>query len=107
MIKQLIKDLDIEICQINEKYMKLHEELRVYGGKVPTQEEIDDINRILEAIHETYVEMYDALYFITHRQQFCINVLNGYNEFVENLKKSGATEYKKGERHGQESNIQL
>ena len=72
------------------KYKELHAQLDAYRGK-----EIGDnyiaVNKILSEIQDIFYEMYPAMEFMIHNYTLCVSTVNQYKEFIEDLKKEGAT----------------
>lgn len=93
-IEKLVNELETAINSTYNTYISLHEELDVHRGKPLTETNLDEVNRILKEIQEVFSELYPAYHFITHRNQYAINAINTYNEFIEVLKKAGAAEHK-------------
>lgn len=94
MIEKLTNELDVEINRVWEEYLALHKELDSHRGKPITDTDLPEINRLLGAIQETFAVLYPAYHFIAARHQYVTNAVNGYNEFIEQLKKGGAQEQK-------------
>jgi len=94
LIEKLTNELDVEINRVWNEYIDLHKQLDSHRGKPIGDTNLDEVNRLLKAIQETFSLLYPAYHFITARHQYANNAVNGYNEFIEQLKKGGATEHK-------------
>jgi len=90
LIEKLTNELDVEINRVWNEYIDLHTELEKHRGKPIDDTNLDEVNRILKAIQESFAILYPAYNFIVTRHQYASNAVNGYNEFIELLKKSGA-----------------
>ena len=90
LIEKLTNELDIEINRVWGEYVDLHTELEQHRGKPIDDTNLDEVNRILKALQKTFATLYPAYNFIVKRHQYASNAVNGYNEFIELLKKSGA-----------------
>ncbi len=90
LIEKLTNELDVEINRIWQEYIDLHTELDTHRGKPIDDTNLDEINRILKAIQEKFALLHPAYNFIATRHQYASNAVNGYNEFIETLKQSGA-----------------
>lgn len=93
LIEKLTKELDTEINRIWGEYLDLHTKLDLYRGKPIDDTNMDEINRILKDIQDTFGRLYPAFHFIAIRHEYVSNAVNFYNDFVETLKKSGATQH--------------
>jgi hypothetical protein len=92
LIEQLTNDLDTEINRLWSQYIDLHKELDTHRDKPINDTNLDEVNRLLKDIQSTFTLLYPAYNFIVTRHQYVSNALNGYNEFIESLKKAGATQ---------------
>ncbi len=90
LIEKLTNELDIEINRVWAEYLDLHNELDTHRGKPIDDTNLDEINRILKDIQEKFTLLYPAYNFIATRYQYTTNAVNGFNEFIDTLKKSGA-----------------
>lgn len=73
------------------EYIKLQDELNLYRGK-ELGEETEKVNELLLNIQRTFLDMYPAMQFVMERHPLFIKAINGYNKFIDDLKKAGATE---------------
>lgn len=90
LIEKLTNELDTEINRIWAEYLDLHKELDTHRGKPIDDTNMDEINRLLKDIQAKFALLYPAYNFIAHRYQYATNAVNGFNEFIESLKKAGA-----------------
>lgn len=91
IIEKLVQKIDKEITVLHEEYIKLHEKLDEHRGKAITDTNLPQVNKILKDIQDKFLEQYPALLFIAQRYQFSTNAINSYNEFIESIKKAGAS----------------
>lgn len=91
-IETLTHELDTLIVQTWQEYLDLHKELDTHRGKPIDDTNLPEVNRLLKDIQEKFAELYPAYHFIATRHQHVSNATNGYNEFIEALKKGGATQ---------------
>jgi len=94
LIEKLTNELDVEINRVWEEYIGLHNELDSHRGKPISDTNLPEVSRILGEIQETFAILYPAYNFIATRHQYVTNAVTGYNDFIETLKKGGATEHK-------------
>lgn len=92
LIQKLTNELDVEINRIWTEYTDLHTELNGHRGKLINDTNLDEVNRILKDIQEKFALLYPAYHFIATRHQYVSNAVTSYNEFIETIKKSGATQ---------------
>lgn len=95
-IQKMINELDQESNRIYEEYVLLHRELDHHRGKQIDDTNLPEVNRLLKEIQEKFAEVYPAYYWVAQRNQFAVNAVNSYNDFIELLKKAGA--HKDGEQ---------
>lgn len=91
-IEKLTNELDKLIVQTWQEYLDLHKELDTHRGKPIDDTNLPEVNRLLKDIQEKFAELYPAYHFIATRHEHVVNATNGYNEFIEALKKGGATQ---------------
>jgi len=89
-IEKLTQELDGEITRVHNIYVDLHRELDQHRGKPLSDTNIEEVNRILKGIQDTFAQMHPAFHFIATRHQYVTNVVNDYNNFIDVLKKAGA-----------------
>lgn len=90
LITKLTNELDIEINRVWNIYTDLHAQLDAHRGKPIDDTNLEEVNKILKEIQETFAILYPAYNFIATRHQYVSNAVTFYNEFIETLKKSGA-----------------
>jgi DNA replication protein DnaD len=73
------------------EYIKLHDELNLYRGR-EIGDEAEKVNKILEDIQTTFIEMYPSIQFVLERKDLFIRALADYNRFIDDIKKAGAIE---------------
>jgi hypothetical protein len=91
-IEKKVNNLDKEMTQVYDEYVKLHEQFNTHRGKPLQETDLPEVNRLLNEIQSKFAELYPVLHFIATRHQFTNNAVNAYNEFIEIIKKSGAKE---------------
>jgi hypothetical protein len=89
-LKIVIESLEAQLNKDYEEYVKLHEALNTHRGKPLDDTNLPEVNRLIKEIQEKFAELYPVYSFIGTRYQQTVNVVNGYNEFIEQLKKAGA-----------------
>jgi hypothetical protein len=92
MFKVKFSEFEEEFVTLWAEYVKLGHEFDLYRGRELTQDEIDACNDIMVAIQETFVQLYPAILFVVQRTQDCAMLIKNYERFVEDIKRSGATE---------------
>src|SRR3989304_6309853 len=93
-IEQLTKKLDDQITLAYAEYTDLHEELNKHRGKPIDDTNLPEVNRLLKAIQDKFVEIYPAFHFIAFKHPMAVNSTNAHNDFIETLKKAGAAQIK-------------
>lgn len=91
LIQKLVNELDLEINRVWDEYLALHTELDSHRGKPISDTNLPEVNRLLKEIQEKFAVLYPAYNFIAVRHQYATNAVNSYNDFIDTLKKSGAT----------------
>jgi hypothetical protein len=89
-IEELVGALNEEVTQAWGEYVDLHNELDAFRNKEFDEADKDKVNFLLESIQEKFGELCPAYNFIAQRHQSVVNAVNGYNEFIEIIKKAGA-----------------
>ncbi len=89
-IKNLTSQLDGEMNRVFTEYTELHKQLNPHRGKPIGDTDLPEVNRLLKEIQDKFGEVYPVLHFIGARSQFASNAVNGYNDFVDLLKKGAA-----------------
>jgi hypothetical protein len=92
-IRILTNQLDAAITQVWDHYIDLHKELDTHRGKPIDDTNLPEVNRLLGEIQNTFSQLYPAFHFIAIRHEYVSNAVTFYNDFIETIKKSGATEY--------------
>lgn len=88
-LKELTKQLDVQLTTDYNHYLDLHEQLKPYGNRLLSEEENVKANELLNAIAESFREMYPTLHLIAARYQFVVNVTNSYDSWLSTLEKAG------------------
>ena len=88
-IPELIKQLDDALTQINDRYVKLHDQFRTYRGRQLNETEYQEVADLFNQIQDTFKEMYPIFYYLLQRHQVAVNYTNNYEEFLAELKKAG------------------
>lgn len=88
-IKELVNQLEEAITINWDEYTKLNEEFNKYTNRELNEEEGEAVKHLFMQIHDKFNELYVVFNFIAYRYQSSCNAVNGYNEFIERLKKSG------------------
>lgn len=91
MIENLVNTLQA----LHDEYSALHEDLDKHRGKQLGDTDLIAVNQLLKDIQEKFAEMHPILNFIAIRHQYVSNITTHYNEFIEIIKKAGASEEKK------------
>jgi flagellar biosynthesis chaperone FliJ len=89
---EVIKEVDAQLQTLHEEYIELHNQLDKHRGKPLGETNLVEVNQLLKDIQSKFGEMYPVFHFIGHRYQFVTNSTNHYSDFIDQLKKSGATE---------------
>ena len=97
-IQTLTNQLDTEINRVWSQYLELHKELDGHRGKPIDDTYLPEVNRLLGEIQNAFAELYPACHFIATRHQFITNAVTSYEDFIETLKKSGATQHEPNEQ---------
>jgi hypothetical protein len=92
LIEKLTSQLDAEINRVWSEYVDLFTELDAHRDKPIRDTNLDEVNRLLKAIQDKFATLYPAYHFIAARHQYATNAVNGYHDFIETLKKSGAVQ---------------
>lgn len=96
MVDNLVNTLQT----LHDEYSALHADLDNHRGKALGDTDLPDVNRILKEIQEKFAQMHPILNFIAIRNQYVSNITAHYNEFIEIIKKAGASEEKKDLTNG-------
>lgn len=103
---EVVRTLEQGLATAWETYIGLHKQLDPYAGKDLkdfSQEEIDKLNGILSNIQDTFThEIYPALNFAIQKADWAKNAITGFNNFIQNLKDSGAKEASSSPANGVE-----
>ena len=91
-IKELIELLDEQLVEQWNKYSDLHEEFNKFRGIELSDEQLEDMNKVLSDIQDTFKEIYPFFVLFSQRAQFCANAMQTHEEFIAELKKVGAEE---------------
>lgn len=90
-----IKELELYLKESFNKYAALHEELNAYKNRPLEQDEVPEVNRILQDIQLQFSnKLYPIYHFIGLYYQSSVNATNEHTNFIESIKKSGATQNK-------------
>lgn len=99
-------DLSFEFAQrleehfqgMQKEYFDAHKALSQFATKdlpdeiIFTEENRDEVNKALERIQDVFMYgLHPILSWIATRYQPALNLTNGYEEFISNLEKAGAT----------------
>jgi len=74
-----------------QEYRDLQTELQKYAGK-EIGSKVNEVNALLNKIQDNFASMYPAMEFVIHNYKLCVTAVNDYNDFIEDLKKEGATQ---------------
>lgn len=95
VVADTLKELEQHLNEAFDHYMKLHEELNPYRGRSLELDEIPVVNKILEDIQQKFSrDLYPIYHFIALHHQSAVNATNEFSNFIDSLKKSGATQNK-------------
>jgi hypothetical protein len=95
--KEIVQKLDTKLNDKYGEYSKYHEELAAFADRALDGAELAKANEILEAIQDSFKELYEVYHWILFRSQYASNAVTSYNEFIDKLKQAGATEAVQGE----------
>lgn len=91
-IKHRTATLQKNMLDAFEIYQAARKELTPYEGKLVDDVGLEKVNGMLKDIQDKFKEVYPILNFIQVYYQFSTNVINGYADFIEGLKKEGSKE---------------
>ena len=91
-LKKVINKLQVDLMDAYDEYLAAHKEIALYEGQLIDSIGVDKVNELIHNVSEKFIAIYPVLNFIQIQHQFSTNVMNGYADFVENLKKQGAKE---------------
>lgn len=92
-MKEVLKNLDLQLQASLKNYNLLFEELNPYRGKPLDEAEVVTVNNILHKIQDIfYNELYPLYHFIGLNYQSAVNSTTSFHEFIDELKKAGATQ---------------
>jgi len=74
-----------------QEYRDLQTDLQKYAGK-EIGSQVNEVNALLNKIQDNFASMYPAMEFVIHNYKLCVTAVNDYNDFIEDLKKEGATQ---------------
>lgn len=77
------------------EYNKLNDELDSYRGKVMTEENTLDINRIIRSLQEKFIDMAPIFMFVIENYSLCNKAVANYKKFIDDIKNAGAIEESK------------
>lgn len=86
-LKELVEQLDQKITEMHEKYVALHKEFDQYRGQ-EVGDNVEEVNRILYDIQDTFQKLYPALHFIGNRHQYACNICQNHDDFINSIKKA-------------------
>lgn len=87
-LELLIKQLDEERARLSNEYFNLHTELDKHRGKILADTDMPEVARLVEAIQDKFMELHPLFTFIGYQHQVAITMSNGFEQFLEDLKKA-------------------
>lgn len=91
-LEDLVKQVDQERSRLAGEYFQLHTELDKHRGKVLDDTDMKEVVRLVEAIQDKFMELHPLFSFIGHQHQVTITMANGFEQFLEGLKKAVASQ---------------
>lgn len=91
MLKDKILELDENVAQVYQEYVNERHKLNKFTGREFNDEEILEVNSILKQVHLLFGDLMPFIEFVKQRNELAINIYNEYMDFIEQLKKGGAT----------------
>lgn len=91
-LELLIKQLDEERSRLSKEYFDLHGELDKHRGKILEDTDMKEVARLVEAIQDKFMELHPLFAFIGYQHQVAITMSNGFEHFLEDLKKAIGSE---------------
>jgi cysteinyl-tRNA synthetase len=85
-------NLQKSLLECIEEYNKLCGKLQEYQNKQIDPSNKDELNHLLHKIQKKYHEMFPALDLIQQWHPNATSTIKEYNDFIERLKKAGATQ---------------
>ena len=95
-MQELLLQMQEEFINCWGEYQKLNDELDIYRGKELSDENSKEVNRIVIAIQEKFLEMRPVIIYVMQNYAPFNKASAGYNKFIEDIKAAGATEEIKG-----------
>jgi len=86
------KSFEVTFQESWDKYVELHKEFNNYRGQEINDNNIEAINKIIQDIQDSFLDMYTTLYFISVRAESATNAMKDYQKFIDALKAAGAAE---------------
>lgn len=88
-MQEIVNESGFLLEQIYDEYVKFHDELNAYRGRAIEESEVPELNRILNGIQDTFMEMHPALNHIVQRNEFAQNCIKDYTNFIDSLRAQG------------------
>ncbi len=76
------------------EYFHVTEQFNDYTNRELTEEEAKKADELLILIQKTFKDMYPTLAFISQRFNQAQNAMTGYKDFIDQMRRLGATEVK-------------
>ena|ERR1700750_70641 len=89
--RQMMIDLEAYLTQKYAEYLEHHKEFDTFRGKQLTDEDVVAVNKVIENIQKSFVDIYPICHFVAHRHQFVTNAVNSHDDFLDSIQKAGAT----------------
>ena len=88
--KEIVEAYQNEFIRVANVYNDLVQDFDKYRGKEVTKENEETINNLLSDIQIAYGQLSPFFLFIIHNYEMSKHGVNGYNEFIDHLVRSGA-----------------
>ncbi len=88
LLEDLIKQIDEERGRLSKEYFDLHMELDKHRGKMLDDTDMPEVIRLVEAIQDKFMELYPLFTFIGYQHQVAITMTNGFDQFLNDIKKA-------------------
>lgn len=90
MISEKFPEFETAFKAAVEEYNALGAEFDSWRGKVLNEVDQQNINALIQKIQLTYQALYPAIQFVIQNSGMCVKSLQDFNQFIEDLKASGA-----------------
>jgi hypothetical protein len=88
----IVDKFRVSMLNAYDEYLDSLKVVTSYEGRIIDEIGLDKVNSAIADVQEKFKKLYPIFTFITTYNQFSINALNVYADFVDRLKQSGARE---------------